>query len=388
MPGPQPTPNGRLDIHITAIRLHELECPVEEPFGWSLAWTDRRRVTLVEVHTDCGITGWGDGAFGHDVLMTRKERVLGRSPFEMAAIHEELRVNAGPQSRPGGFYAGALDVALWDIAGQALGKPVWTLLGKRYRERVQPYCTALYRKRWPDLDRGLADEALQWKQRGFRAMKMKIGYGPDVDTGAVRAVREAIGPEIGLAVDSNCAYDSGTAVALARRLEPLDPLWWEEPLSADDLAGYDRLRHSTSIPLAGCETLCADDIIRQYVQPRRIDIVQPEIEMIGLTGARTLSHLTWLNHMRVIPHNWGTAIRTAAILHWASTVPPVTEAIASPPQMFEWDQTEMAFRDPVIVERFALDADGAIAVPDKPGLGITVNTDAVARGRRRLTVVD
>jgi D-galactarolactone cycloisomerase len=368
-------------LTIAEIRLHKLAAPISERFGWSLNWTTQRTVTVVEVITAEGLTGWGDGGLCEE-LRQRPEAVIGRSPFEVEAIFDELRVTPALQKRTGPQWAGGLDIALWDIVGQALGVPVSRVLGRQYRTRVQPYCTALYRKDWPDLAQGLREEASQWKARGFRHMKMKIGYGPDIDTAIVAAVRAEIGDETGLAVDSNCAYDAGTAVALGRRLEPFHLLWWEEPLSADDLAGYRRLSSEVAIPIASGETLPMDRIICDYIQPRLVDIVQPEIEFVGLTGGRRLSYLSWLNHLRIVPHNWGTAIRTAAILHWMSTVPPVTQALAAPPALFELDCTENPIRDAIVRSPIHIDPDdGCIAVPTRPGLGIDVVREALEEYR-------
>src|SRR5215471_18122768 len=217
-------------IRITRVRAHKLGGTLEQRFGWSLNWTDRREATLVEVNTDTGLTGWGDGTYGGELLLRNPGLVIGRSPFEVEAIFDDLRCPPERQRRMGQAWCGGLDAALWDIIGQAVGRPICSLLGRQYRTRVQPYCTALYRKDWPDLAVGLAGEALGWKAKSFRTMKMKIGYGPDLDIQVVRAVRNAIGEGIGLAVDANCAYDVGTAVALGRRLERFDLAWWEEPI--------------------------------------------------------------------------------------------------------------------------------------------------------------
>ena len=373
-------------LRIAEVRIHKLQAPLRERFGWSLSWTQQRTATLVEVITAEGLTGWGDGGL-YNELQRRPEAVIGRSPFEAEAIFEELREPATLQRRPGPQWAGGLDVALWDLMGQALGVPVWRLLGKQYRTRIEPYCTALYRKDWPDLGEGLAAEALSWQARGFRTVKMKIGYGPEIDGAIVATVRDAIGG-MGLAVDSNCAYDAGTALALGRRLEPYNLLWWEEPLPADDLAGYARLKDRLPMPVATGETLPTDRLILDYIQPRLADILQPEIEFVGLTGGRRLSSLCWLNHMRLVPHNWGTAIRTAAILHWMSTVPPLTEAITAPPQLFELDSTEHPIRDAVVRSPFRVDReDGCIEVPSGPGLGIDVVRAAVEEYCTDCTVI-
>lgn len=215
-----------------------------------MGWTAERTASLVEVTTDAGLTGWGDGKWGGERLQSHPELVVGRSPFEVEAIFQDLRAAAGHQTRVGDAAAGGLDAALWDLCGKALKRPVCDLIGGRRRDRVEPYLTALYRQDWPDLGEGLAEEACYWKCRGWRAMKMKTGYGPDTDVRVVRAVRKAIGDDIQLGVDSNCAYDAGTAAALGRRLEEFQPMWWEEPILADDLDGYARLAQCVRFPLA------------------------------------------------------------------------------------------------------------------------------------------
>lgn len=370
------------DIRITNVRTHVLRAPLTERFGWSLNWTDHRTVTLVEVSTDAGLTGWGEGGAAERTLARKPEIVLGRSPFEMEAIYHELRADAQHQGRAGEPLGPGLDIALWDLAGKALGMPVSRLLGRRHRTRVKAYLTALYRKEWPDLAAGLTREALEWKAAGYTAMKTKIGFGPDQDVEIVRSLREALGDGVRLAVDSNCAYDDGTAAALGRRLEPFHLMWWEEPLLASNLDGYRRLRRSLPMPIAAGETMDADWLAANYVQPKLVDILQPDLENIGLTGARMLTWLCWVNHMRLIPHNWGTAIRTAATLHWASTIPASTPALHGLDVMFEFDQTEHPIRDSIVDRPLRFDrADGCVAVPEGPGLGVTVIPEAVQEFR-------
>ena len=375
-------------MRITGVKVHTLAGRLRQRFGWSLNWTDTRTATLVEVTTDAGLTGWGEGGYGGERLRRNPELVIGRSPFEVEGIFEDLRSPAHAQQRMGPPTSAGLDVALWDIMGQALDKPICRILGRQYRQRVQPYCTALYRKDWPDLAAGLAEEARAWKAKGFQAVKMKIGYGPGLDVEIVRAVRQAIGEEVGLAVDANCAYDDGTAAALGRRLEEFNLLWWEEPIWADDLAGYARLRKALKIPLASGETMSTDWLIKNYIQPRAVDIVQPDLDTVGLTGGRSLSHFCRQNQVRLIPHNWGTAIRTAGTLHWMSCLPPMAGPAAAPAGTFEFDQTENPLRTAVVKQRIEIDpADGCIQVPMRPGLGIDVVREAVAEYRTELLTI-
>jgi D-galactarolactone cycloisomerase len=371
-------------MKITRVRVHKLSARLRERFGWSLDWTDRRTATLVEVNTDCGLTGWGDGAFGGERLLRHPELVIGRSPFEVEAIYDDLRAPAEGQHDRGEPGAAGLDVALWDLIGKALNKPVCSLLGRIHTNRITPYCTCMYRKDWPDLAQGLAEEARGWVAQGFRILKMKIGYGPDTDVAAVRAVRQAIGGDIGLAADANCAYDAGTALALGRQLEQFNLLWWEEPIGAEDLAGYDRLRRLLHIPLAGGETLSADAVVRDYVAPRRLDIMQPDLDTVGLTGGRRITHFCALNGVGLVPHNWGTHVRTAGELHWMACC----QGIGRWPQMFEFDQTENPLRQAVVRQKIEMDpGDGRIPVPSGPGLGIDVVHEAVDEFRTELITV-
>ena len=371
-------------MRIARVRAHILAAPLNRRFGWSLNWASQRSATLVEVNTDDGLTGWGDGSFGGERLRRHPELVIGRSPFEAEAIYDDLRPAPEAQRDRGEPDGAGLDAALWDLMGKALGVPISTLLGRRFTSRVTPYCTCMYRQDWPDLAAGLAQEARSWVARGFRVLKMKVGYGPDLDVAVVRAVRQAVGPGIGLAVDANCAYDAGTALALGRRLEEFHLLWWEEPIWADDLDGYDRLRRLLRIPLAGGETFSADAVLTRYVAPRRVAIVQPDLDTVGLTGGRRIAQLAALNGMRLMPHNWGTHVRTAGALHWMACFPEVDGW----PQMFEFDQTENPLREAVIRQIIAVDpADGRIPVPAGPGLGIDVVPEAVAEFRKELITI-
>ena len=371
-------------MKITRVRIHKLSAGLRDRFGWSLNWTDRRAAMLVEVGTDCGLTGWGEGAFGGERLVRNPELVIGRSPFEVEAIFDDLRPPAEGQHDRGAPGSAGLDVALWDLVGKALNKPVCSVLGRIHTTRITPYCTCMYRKDWPDLTQGLAEEARQWVAKGFRILKMKIGYGPETDVGAVAAVRRAIGDGIGLAVDANCAYDAATALVLGRRLEEFNLLWWEEPVWGHDLAGYDRLRRLLSIPLAGGETCSADAVIRDYVAPRRLHIIQPDLDTVGLTGGRRVAHMCALNGVRLVPHNWGTHLRTVGELHWMSCFP----RIDGWPQMFEFDQTENPLRQAVIRQNVEMDpADGCIPVPAGPGLGIDVVPEVVEEFRTELVTI-
>jgi D-galactarolactone cycloisomerase len=336
---------------------------------------------VIEVETNQGITGWGDGSWGEELLRRSPQLVIGRSAFEAEAIYEEMGGYDRGVSEPGG-----LDVALWDIIGKALGKPISVLLGKKYRSRVMPYASAGYRKDRPDMGAAYAEEASYWTgERGYRAIKLKTGYGPEIDLEVIAAVREAIGPRIKLGIDSGTPgiYDDGTAVGLGRQLEEFNLEYWEEPIEKYDLDGYARLKNALRVPLASGEALPIDWVVKNYINRNVVDIVQPDIETAGFTGAKKVNYAAWLNWIRVMPHTWGTPIRIAATMHWSACVPYHSERyINPPPVLFElhlphespaWDLTETPIEPNP--------EDGMIEVPTAPGLGIQVIPDVLEKYR-------
>src|SRR5437762_8279073 len=118
-----------MKARITRVRVHKLTGPLNQRFGWSLNWTKARSVTLVEVNTDCGLSGWGDGEYGGDLLLAHPELVIGRSPLDFETIFDDLRSPVGAQHDRGEPSSAGLDAALWDLAGRMLGLPIWKMLG-------------------------------------------------------------------------------------------------------------------------------------------------------------------------------------------------------------------------------------------------------------------
>jgi len=408
MLGPLGTLAGRLraegtaipNIRITGVKVHMLRQDLKEPMGYCCAPRAPLGMTstgasVVEVETDAGLIGWGDGPWGADVLRRNPKLVIGRSPFDAEAIFDEITdlssggFNSGmPREAPS---PGGLDVALWDIMGKALGKPVSALFGKQRRSRVMPYASAGYRKNWKDLEAGFAEELTHWtKEAGFRAAKVKTGYDPVTDVRILRAVRKAIGDEIHLGIDSGTpgAYDDGTAVRLGRQLEELSLEFWEEPINTFELAGYARLKNTLRIPLASGEALPIDWLIENYIQKKIVDIAQPDITETGLTGARRVSYACWLNRVRLFPHSWGTPIRIASEMHWVACFPDVSRAWNPPPVLFELHLPHESPAWDLTTKRIEVDkTDGMIAVPTGPGLGIEINRDVLDRHRTELVKI-
>ena len=381
------------DLKIIKVTIHRLRHELPEPMGYCCAPGGVLGMTstganVVEVETDAGLTGWGDGSWGGDVLRNNPQLVIGRSPFEFEAIFDEIRdLSAGrfrrmPRDAPS---PGGLDVALWDLCGQALGKPCWALFGKKRRDRVMPYVSAGYRKDWDPLEAGFAEELRHWTHDlGFRAAKVKTGYDPTTDVKVMTAVRKAIGDEIHLGHDSGTpgAYDDGTAVMLGRQLEELNLEFWEEPINKYDLDGYRRLKNALRVPLASGEALPIDWLMENYIATQLIDIVQPDISESGLTGGRRISNACALHRVRLVPHSWGTPIRIVSEMHWVACFPDVSRAWNPPPALFELHLPHESPAWGLTAKRVEPDKeDGQIAVPDGPGLGYEINRDELERYR-------
>jgi D-galactarolactone cycloisomerase len=359
-------------MKITDIRVYNLRYPLEEPFANSIAWNTARTAGVIEVITDAGVTGWGEGVAGLNEKALRA-RLVGRDPFDIEVVWNDLYLRGGV----GFSELSAVDIALWDIVGRALEMPIYRLLGGAFRERIPAYASGLFKQRKADMTLSLIDEAGSYVDLGFPAVKMKIGFGADYDAKNVAAVRGAIGDSVQLAVDANCGYDTGTAIAVGRRLLENDLLWFEEPISTDDVAGYREIRQALGVRVAGGEALQGRWAFRSLIQERGLDIVQPDIsDAGGFTECRKVAALASANHVRVLPHMWGTSIRLAATIHWQATLPDAPDTLNPFPSLFEFDMTENRLRTELSREPIQA-MDGYVSVIQQPGLGIEIDREVL-----------
>jgi len=371
------------DLRITEVRVHRLRQEPPEALNWCAGRGFKDMETnVVEVRTAGGLIGWGDGFIRKDLLEANPELVLGRSPFEAEMIFRETGGGLRNEETSGG-----LDMALWDLQGKFLGKPVSELYGPVERDRVLAYASVGYVKdSWSDPVQGMAADLLHWKNEGYRALKMKTGYGVETDAQTIRAVREAVGPEVKLCVDSGSPglYDGGSAVALGELIRGVNLEFWEEPVNQWDFESFRRLREVLPIPIAAGESMYLNEVIENFINKRLVDIVQPDIERCGFTGGKWLMHAAWLNRVRLIPHTWAhTPIRIAATLHWLACDPPQERRFRFPPEpMLELHPPHEAVAWELSEELIAMDPeDGRVAVPKGPGLGLTINEDVLANYR-------
>ncbi len=341
--------------------------------------------TLIAVFTDEGITGWGS-SFTNDELVRGALRVLeplylGENPLEPERVSEKLHANTFWMGRGGSIThaISGLDIAMWDILGKVTGQPVGRLLGGRYRDRVRPYASLLMAE--PE---ALAEDLAAVRAQGFRAFK--VGWGPfgrrrpnpdfQHDEAIVRAARDAVGAESLLMVDAGASdafwpQDYKWAMRTARMLADYDVYWFEEALPPDHLDDYVLLRNHSPVPIAGGEVLTRRQSFAAWLEQRAFDIVQPDVTKVGgISEERRIAWMAEENGVRFIPHGWNTALGLAADLHLASAFKntDLVEYLTGSP-----------FIDDLVEHPWKLDADGMLAVPGDPGLGISMNLDAVEK---------
>ena len=375
-------------MKVTKVTCHLLQSKVDRPFTSARGWLYATRSScVVEVETDAGVTGWGEcygpAAVNKALIETQyAPRVVGRDPFDVEVVWEDL-YNRIKDYGAQGFSITALsgiDIALWDVMGRATGLPVHKLIGGAHRKEVLAYATGLY---FIDMDRLVeeaVEEALEYKEQGFRAIKMKIGLGdPKLDVRRVRAVREAIGPDVALAVDANHCFTVPQAIRLGRMLEELDLLWFEEPISPEDHEGYVQVTQALDLAVAGGENDFTRWGFRDVIAKKAMDIVQPDVCAAGgISEMRKIATLASAFGVECVPHAWGSAIGLAATVQFLAALPDQPPAFRPIPPMLEFEQTPNPLRDELAREPI-VQRRGVVAVPDGPGLGIEVDREVLAR---------
>lgn len=354
---------------------------LDTPFYFSQWQYDARKICIVKITLEDGTYGWGEGYGPAGLIKSGIEFftpfLIGKSALEHETLWQEMYLRSMDYARSGVFQAAisAIDVALWDLKGKCLDLPVSTLLGGKKNPVIAPYATGLYFERVDDLTGHLVEEALMYKDQGFRAMKMKVGLGIEADVEIVAAIRKAIGNNIKLMIDSNHAYSYQEAIALSKKVEKYDIGWFEEPVSPEDYEGYKRLRDHTSIPIAGGECEYLKFGFKRLLEKECVDIIQPDICACGgLTEAKRIATLAQSFNKDVVPHTWGTWIAISAAAHFVSNLDKNPGRMYNDLPTMELDRTENALRDEVTTHSLHIE-QGLLTLPDKPGLGVDVDDD-------------
>ena len=342
--------------------------------------------TLIEIHTGEGLTGIGSCftslPFVEASLTLLKPWMVGETPFEAERVSEKLRQQSFWQGRGGAVEhtISGIDIALWDLMGKAVGQPVSRLLGGNYRNRIKPYASILFD------DPPLLREKLQTQlSRGFRAIKM--GWRPfgrvsrKRDELLIKTARETVGEDVELMVDAGGSeqfWPHGVTWAreTAKMLGEYRITWFEEALRPDDLAGFKELRLTSPVLIASGEVYTRRQSFQPYIVERALDIIQPDLTKCGgLSEGRRLGWMAYDHGVLLVPHGWNTGVGVAADLALTAALPVA--------KWVEY-QTGAAYIEEILDPPFRLDDEGMLPVPTGPGLGITLNREAIAKYSRQV----
>lgn len=334
---------------------------------------------LIEVLTDEGLSGVGSvftsSALVQSGLATLRPHWQDESAIEPERVSEKLRQSAFWQGRGGTLehVISGIDIALWDLFGKVCGQPVGRLLGGYYRRKIRPYASILFDE--PDI---LAGRLQRLVQRGFRAIKM--GWRPfgrrdaGFDELVVSIARETVGPDVDLLVDAGGSeqfwpHGYKWALRTSQMLADYEIGWFEEALPPDDIEGFIRLREHSPVPIAGGEVLTRRQSFQTWIERGAFDIVQPDATKCGgITEARRIAWMASDRNIQFVSHGWNTAVGLAADLHLAAAIPVA--------KYVEY-LTPAPYIDRILKTSFELDSDGYLTIPDRPGLGIELDHDAL-----------
>lgn len=377
------------DLTITDVEVLILDGGIE--YGRATPDGERsgpRHWCVIRVSTAAGITGHADvdshpwivkaivEAHPHipDFCSGLRDAVLGLDAFDRQLAWDRMYQASWYHGRRGpALHAmSGIDIALWDIAGRAAGRSIATLLGGRRRERVRAYASTLFRET-PDEMRAAVSRYLA---AGFTAIKFGWGpWGSDPrrDRELLAAARAEAGPDVALMVDGHLAGDGAAVQAAVRALEDLEPFWVEEPLPADQPAALAALGRATTLRIASGEQLAGISEFEELLREPGVAVVQPDLSRCGgFTVLQQIAELARRGDCLVVPHAWTSHLLTAATLQAAAWLPdePLVEVNAS--------------SAPLVDQLAALDltlADGRVAVPPGPGLGVEVDAEVIDRHR-------
>ncbi len=344
--------------------------------------------TLVEVHTDEGLSGVGS-CFTSGKLIEGASQLLwpllkGESGIEPERVSEKLRQSSFWQGRGGSVEhaISGIDIALWDIMGQACNQPVSRLLGGNYRTRIKPYGSILFEE--PDALRAKLEATVS---RGFKSIKM--GWRPfgrrdrKFDELLIKTARQTVGEKVELMVDAGGSeqfwpHGLNWARETAKMLSHYDITWFEEALPPDDIEGYIELTKQSPVPIATGEVLTRRQSFIPWIERRAVDIIQPDsTKNGGLSESRRIAWMAFDHNVQMVTHGWNTAIGVAADLQLAAAMPVA--------RYVEY-LTPCAYIEELIEEKFVIDAEGYLEIPQRPGIGVHLDRDKMKIfGKEKIT---
>jgi L-alanine-DL-glutamate epimerase-like enolase superfamily enzyme len=344
-------------------------------------------MVFVEVRTDSGVTGVGECLLYHttgviESLRQLTEALLGQDPLRIEYHWERLfRRGVNPAALSG------IETALWDIAGKVCGQPVYNLLGGRCHERVRVYVDGFFRGA-EYVEEQYQAKAVAAVEQGFTALKMDVDepipaaqrFNRQLAESDLRhcvrmveAVREAVGPEVDLAIDCHGAFDVASAVRLGRALEPYRLMWIEDPVPSTNAAAMAKVTQEVGTPICTGELLCTRYEFRELFQKQAADIIMPDLARTGgVLEMKKIAAAADTYYIPVAPHNMVGPVATIASAHLCACIPNFL--------VLEFQMGDVPWRDELISQPVPI-KDGSLELFDAPGLGIELNHAAVGKYR-------
>lgn len=367
-------------MRITDIATIVLRLPTVLPNGDGL-----QDVLIIKVHTDVGLTGIGEAHTAPTILKAiidapvsqltgqgLKQMLIGEDPRDITRLWHKMYDHTSTFGRRGIVLnaISGIDIALWDLAGKALGVPVWRLLGGRVRERIRAYASDLT----PDTSEEIVALAERHKAAGFTAMKFgwgKLGNSVRDDLAWVEQVRARIGDDIDVMIDIGTPIAFNDALWLSTALADVGVRFLEEPLSPDDLDGFKRLVTQSPTPIATGEKETSRFGFKSLIDQGGLRIIQPDVARCGgITEMVRIAAYAEQHGVEVIPHCWATDILVSATVHCLAA------QVQAPFQ--EFNVMDNPLRTRLLTNPITVD-DGFVAVPGGTGLGIELNDDTIAK---------
>jgi len=336
---------------------------------------------IVRIRTDSGLEGVGeadsspevvkaiiDAPFSHNIACGLRPLLVGENALETERLWQKMlrRTLYFGRSSVTITAMAAVDMALWDLKGKHFGEPIHRLLGGKRHDRIQAYASILFGRDGSET----RDIGRRWIDAGYRAVKFgwePMGQSEAIDIDLVRGAREGVGDGTVL-IDAGCVWDARTALARARRFADYNIGWLEEPLQPDDVEGYRWLRDRSPVPIAAGEEECGRAAFRPLIDERALDVYQVDISRNGFTDAAYIRSRVEEIGARLCNHCYTSPLTVAASLHWLSTC---RDAF-----LFEDCVEDSPLRHELTREKVQA-VDGWITVPDRPGLGVTIDEDFV-----------
>jgi galactonate dehydratase len=362
-----------------------------EPHSGGSIWT------FVRVYTDEGLVGTGEcssagtftsGFATKETVLQLKELIVGRDPFDIGPLYESMRRRGrygGGSAAPFTFALTGIENALYDIVGKALGVPVYTLLGGKFRDRIRLYADCHAGDN--HTPQAYAEKALQVLEEGYSAVKFDVDHagvgkldGYNWTVGAkemthvvslIEATREAIGYDIDLAIDCHGQFDLPSAITLAKAVEPLRLMWLEEPLPAENIDALAQVRASTSTVICTGENHYTRFDFLELLRQQAVDVIMPDLAKAGgIMEAKRIADLADVHYVPLAPHNVSSPLGMMAACHVLAAVPNFL--------VLEFHGREIPWWEDLCIGDRPFIRQGWMEVSEKPGIGVELN-DEVAR---------